>query len=155
METNFVLQRKAQAQNSTWGEFRDPTNRLIATILERGAVMPDHPRIPAGRYKLIHKPGGSKFDARYKARFPKWFRGMIEVADVPGRSEILIHTANRYTDLLGCLGTGEGKPDGTIEVGGEFQIPPGTSMTAFESLYPLLYKAIDKGGAWLDVRDIQ
>jgi hypothetical protein len=151
--TTFTLQRRGHDKVSTWGELRDGRDRLIATILERGPAPMDHPCIPAGRYPLIHKPGGSRFDARYKARFPRWYRNMVEVSQVPGRTAILIHTANRYTDLLGCLGTGKVTP-GIAETPNGYQIPPGTSMPAFEEIYPLFYKAIDGGEAWLDVKDV-
>ena len=49
--------------------------------------------IPAGTYKVI------------KHKSPK-FGECLWIQDVPGRSEILIHVANKSSELLGCIGVG-------------------------------------------------
>ena len=54
--------------------------------------------IPVGTYEVI------------KHVSPK-FGPCLWVQDVPGRSEILIHPANYWFDLLGCIGPGENHVD--------------------------------------------
>jgi hypothetical protein len=63
--------------------------------------------IPKGSYKAK------------KHNSPK-FGECLWIQDVPGRSEILIHKGNYYTDILGCvlIGTGLGyiNKDGIVDV---------------------------------------
>jgi hypothetical protein len=49
--------------------------------------------IPKGNYKVIRRSS------------PK-YGNHFHILDVPGRSYILIHNANYYSDLLGCIGVG-------------------------------------------------
>lgn len=107
----ITLNRFRQDAYGTMGELRLPDGKQCY-ILER-AASGDHPRIPAGTYKLGLKPiGASHFDNGSKGPddIGKWMgaahRGMIQVLDVPGRTEILIHPANSAMELLGCLAPG-------------------------------------------------
>ncbi|MBK5213368.1 MAG: hypothetical protein JJE55_06885 [Flavobacteriaceae bacterium] len=50
--------------------------------------------IPAGKYQVV-----SRFSPKFKNHF--------HVLDVPGRSYILIHPGNYYTDILGCILVGD------------------------------------------------
>lgn len=50
--------------------------------------------IPKGAYKVLR---------RYSPKYNNHFH----VTNVPGRSYILIHHANYYYDLLGCIGVGQ------------------------------------------------
>jgi len=50
--------------------------------------------IPTGNYKAV---------IHYSPKFGK----CLWLQDVPNRSEILIHPANFYHDLLGCIGIGK------------------------------------------------
>lgn len=54
--------------------------------------------IPKGIYKVIRRTS-----AKYGNHF--------HVTGTPGRSYILIHSANYYHDLLGCIGVGNGLSD--------------------------------------------
>lgn len=155
----YVLERLVEDTNSTGGKWCDAvTGKQIAGILERGATMdhlPEHdrhPRIHAGRYRLRFKTDGSKFDVRYAARFP-WFRHMIEIAGVPGRGEILIHTGNKFTESLGCLLTTT-EPPGILPTERGYEIQAGASLPAFETLYRQIYAALDAGEAWVTIKDI-
>lgn len=105
------LSRFREEVTGTIGDIRLP-NGQHCYILERPKDG-DHPRIPAGTYALGLKPiGASRFDNGSKGPddIRKWMgaahKGMIEVLDVPGRTEILIHPANAIGQLLGCLAPG-------------------------------------------------
>lgn len=52
-------------------------------------------RIPAGTYKVVKRRS-----LKHKEHF--------HLLDVPGRSWILIHTGNYYTQFRGCIGVGYG-----------------------------------------------
>ena len=55
-------------------------------------------RIPEGEYELHWRTTGS-----WAARFRKWgFPGSLEVKDVPGFSDILLHVGNDHDDTAGC-----------------------------------------------------
>jgi len=71
------------------------TGRFSYPLLERPATG-DHPCIPAGEYDVDWTDDG---------RHPK-HNPCYEVMDVPGRTAILIHAANVYEELLGCLAPG-------------------------------------------------
>lgn len=146
----FTLSRVAEDANSTSGQLLDEAGKVLVAILEGGKATPGHTRIPAGTFPLQKKNGWSKFDARYRRSFPSWYQGMVEVAGVPDRSDILIHTGNTFGDSEGCLLAG------LVIVKGKtgFEIPAGASMPAFNLLYPLLYRAINQGETQMIVRDI-
>ena len=120
----FVLTRHAETPRSTWGELEVQTwnpgaeegepdvmvdRVILCKTLERGLSNPDgHPRIPAGTYKVIHKPfGSSHFDAALQAFPIPNYQGILWLPEVPGRQNIEIHTANFVEQLLGCICTGE------------------------------------------------
>lgn len=107
----ITLSRFREEVTGTMGELR-LQGGPSCYILERPKDG-DHPRIPAGTYVLALKPiGASRFDNGTKGPddIRKWMgaahKGMIEVLDVPGRTEILIHPANSMAQLLGCLAPG-------------------------------------------------
>lgn len=148
----FRLQRLAETAFSTSGVMIGPDGSALAHILERGPNDSQHPRIPAGTYRLkFHGP--SHFDEVYSGMFgadglkPGM---MVEVAGVPGRTAILIHCGNSFTDSLGCLLTGTSVAKGHD---GNFIIPGGLSHPAFHKLWPLLAAAIEGEGAELVVTD--
>lgn len=148
----FTLVRMADTAFSTWGELGEPDGAPLCKILERGAGNPDHPRIAAGLYRLDCKPlGASRFDADFAALIGPGYRGIPWLPDVPGRSDIEIHTANSVEQLLGCLASGE---EITRAADGEFAILGGTSRRAYARLYPVLLAAIAAQGAQLRIHDI-
>ena len=61
-------------------------------------------RIPEGNYPLVWRETGS-----WAARFRKYgFPGSLELRDVPGFTDILIHIGNDHEDTAGCLLLGFG-----------------------------------------------
>lgn len=163
-DTELTLQRLAETLGSTGGKITLGDKDIVATV-EPGKDQPvAHPRIPAGRYQLKMKEGGSKFDARYKSRFPAFYKGMIEITGVPGRSEVLLHTGNVASvkgdngvwmpkDSEGCVLLGT-TPPGALQSAGGWEIQAGTSMQAFAQFYPLIYKLLGQGNVFLVVKDI-
>lgn len=140
----------AQTPRSTRGFLWTPNGvGKIAEILERGAANPDgHPRIPAGTYNIgIRDFGESEFD-KSLASIVTGYRGIPQVLDVPGRTSIEIHPANWVTELLGCLATGFSL---NSQPGGDYYVPPGTSRTAFASVYGHIIGAVDSGGAAIEI----
>ena len=126
-----------------------PDRRFLAYTLEdehRDEKLPGETCIPAGRYKLaLRRHGG--FHARYLSRHgPAWHRGMIEVCDVPGFSDILIHVGNTDRDTAGCLlvGTGTDSRKGFV----------GNSTDAYRLVYPVLRDAVEAGESWITYRDL-
>lgn len=76
----------------------------------------DHPCIPVGVYDLILIPSPH---LRYVTP---------EVLNVPERTAIRIHVANRASELLGCTAVGENRANNVV----------GNSKIAFEKLMTLL-----------------
>lgn len=58
-------------------------------------------RIPAGTYQVKLRTHGG-FHERYKTRFD-FHEGMLELLDVPGFTDILIHVGNTERDTAGCI----------------------------------------------------
>lgn len=97
-------------------------------------------RIPAGLYALELKPlGTSKFDMRANALMSTAggrHLGMIRLVDVPGRSEVLIHWGNYWSDTEACLLPGAGRMtgwDGSLAVS--------ASRDTYQRVYPAIAAA--------------
>jgi hypothetical protein len=93
------LQRTQLGTNGkpTLGKLTSNDGKFMCYTLERSHDG-DHPCIPAGTYKVTedwHHPSDPK---RYRCP---------ELLDVPGRSQIQIHVANRCSELQGCIAPGE------------------------------------------------
>ena len=91
----LTLKRIKQDKVQTTGQlfFKD---KMIAVTLELGWNENQNriSCIPLGSYKVVRRKS-----AKYGNHF--------HVLNVPSRSYILIHHANYYKDLLGCIGVGE------------------------------------------------
>lgn len=159
----LILERIASDEESTLGklslEDADGGGRaFLAYVCEdehRDEKVPGETRIPssAGRapYRLaLKRIGDSRFDARYTQKFGRAFhKGMIQLLDVPGFSEILIHTGNTEGDTAGCLLAGTGwARDGR----GHYMVT--NSVAAYRRLYPLIAEAIASEIVTLEIRDL-
>jgi len=149
--TTFTLYRRNETPRSTWGELLGNGAAIMCKVLERGALNRDHPRIPSGTYELARKPfGSSHFDRASRDLMGEVYKGILWLPRVPGRTNIEIHTANHFTELLGCLALGD---EITADDNGDFMITGGTSKPAYARIYPILSEAIDEGGAQLTIKD--
>lgn len=98
-----TLIRWAQNTRATHG--RLSLNGVTWLTVERSRTDVAHPCIPVGVYAL-------KLDLYHRGGYPAF-----EII-VPGRSRILIHAANRASELEGCVAVGE-----SLEIfGGEIGI---------------------------------
>jgi hypothetical protein len=77
--------------------------------------------IPTGNYKAV---------IHYSPTFGK----CLWIKDVEGRSEILIHAANFYFDLLGCIGIGKD----LVDIDGDSYIDVTSSRDSLTELMELL-----------------
>lgn len=147
----FILARRGETQLSTWGELSGP-NGVVCKILERGAGNPDHVRIPAATYQIKRKPlGTSEFDATLSGLMGDTYKGILWLQDVPGRSNIEMHPANLYSQLLGCLATGTSI---SLDPDKNYQITGGTSRAGYLTTYKQISPAIDADGAQIIIQDI-
>lgn len=125
----LTIKRGPSTDEGTFG-----TAQLDDGPVWRSGELPDRDnrprtsRIPAGTYTAS------------MVMSPHFKRKLYRLADVPGRSEILIHKANfcgdvscgLKADLLGCIGLGMGV--GELEVDGHTQtalLRPGVAFDAF------------------------
>ena len=94
-----------------------------------------HTRIPEGIYKLkLRKHGG--FHTRYLERYGKeWHKGMIQVMDVPGFTDILIYCGNKHEHTSGCILVGDSLSPRFL----------GSSRDAYAKVYPAVAKELSKG----------
>lgn len=105
----YTLQRIKQNSTATFGEMRDAIGLHLCFTLERPYVDANHDGITDKGVSCI--PAGTY---RVKRRWsPKHHRNVYGLLDVPGRSDIEIHSANDARELEGCiaLGTGFGEID--------------------------------------------
>jgi hypothetical protein len=98
--------------------------------------------IPNGTYDLRLRTWGG-FHERY-AKADHWtggiHEGMIEVMDVPGFTDILIHTGNLDKHTDGCLLVGDGVSQNVTDLGSLTG-----SRTAYKRIYPQIRKAMQDG----------
>ena len=105
-------------------------------------------RIPAGTYKLkLREHGG--FYTRYTARW-SWHKGMIEVMDVPGFTDILMHLGNKDDDTAGCILVGNTAEVNTINPGENNLL---RSRDAYVRVYPKIAEGIEQGDTELEIMD--
>jgi hypothetical protein len=102
-------------------------------------------RIPPGMYDIgLRRHGG--FHERYKARYPEFHVGMLEILDVHGFTDILIHCGNTDDDTAGCLLVGD-----TLEQNATERGHLGSSRAAYERIYPAIAAA--DGNLFLQIFD--
>ena len=89
-----TLTRQPSTAFGTFGDLVTDSGFKCRT-LERPAAIADHPCIPAGAYTV-------KWTVGVHPKHPQ----VYEVQNVPGRTAILIHSANVYEQLLGCIAPG-------------------------------------------------
>lgn len=151
----FSLPRLAETDCSTHGKIFLPDGKWLVDTLERGSRNPDgHSRIPAGTYPIDVRspPYHSKFDVTL--RDPRYlgsdYHGILWIPDghIPGRSAIEFHPANWYTELEGCIATGEIT---NTDAKGDFWISE--SRKAYCRFYPVILAAIKVGGAQIAISD--
>lgn len=94
-------------------------------------------RIPSGKYKVRLRTVG-RLHEKYRVRFPKFHKGMLELVDVPGFTNILIHIGNTDDDTLGCILVGRKV---VISNNGKFTLEDST--TAYIQLYNKVIENID------------
>lgn len=146
----FVLSRLNSGKFSTRGEI-SLEDETICETLERGPAGGLHPRIPSGKYPITIRHWASKFDTTMRRLLGDEYRGMLLLKNVPGRSAIEIHPANRYGELAGCIAPGLRVLPGQDD---EYYVPGGESGPALVKLYNIVYEAIDvDGNVWLEVKD--
>lgn len=139
----FTLRRLREDKNklSTLGALFDEEGRQLCWTLEQGwhGNQRQVSRIPAGVYPLtVRKFGG--WHLKLEKRFPDMHAGAIELANVPGRSAILIHPGNWHRDTLGCILPGE---EQGFAADGAYAVLQ--SNAAYRAIYPGLLSAALKG----------
>lgn len=91
-------------------------------------------RIPEGTYKIELREYGGHHN-RYSVKFPDMHVGMLQVMDVPGFTDILIHIGNNEKHTSGCLLVGRGvRLNSLVE-----------STIAYQNMYIKVVKAIKRG----------
>ncbi len=74
----------------------------------REVKVPGETRVPRDTYEITLRTYGG-FHERYLKRFGADFhKGMLELKDVPGFTDILIHILNDEKETDGCIGVGDG-----------------------------------------------
>jgi len=105
----------------------------------REVKVPGETCIPAGTYELAVRDYGG-FHERYSDPH-SWansiHRGMLEILNVEGFSDILIHTGNRDEHTRGCILVGDGATQNVTEEGA-LQ----SSRAAYRRIYPPLIAAM-------------
>ena len=146
MTPRFHLSRRKTSPRATQGVLLDlsyKTPRQLCDTLERGpgTNRPGVDRIPEGVFRLgLRTQGG--VNARYRKRYGDEFHdGMVEVLDVPGRTYILFHRGNFFTDSLGCILLGSG-----VWTDSDGELAVANSDATYKRVYPILRDAIKKSG---------
>jgi hypothetical protein len=90
--------------------------------------------IPKGEYLLKFRDFGGYYE-RYKRKFNDHEAGMIEITNVDGRGDILIHIGNTVADTLGCVLVGQ-------EVDSVKSMVYNSTKAYSLNVYPLLAKLL-------------
>ena len=121
----------------TW-DLPGPWTEFICFTLEdefREEKIMHHTRIPEGIYKLKLRGHGGHH-TRYLERYGKeWHKGMIQVMDVPGFTDILLHCGNKHEHTSGCILVGDSLSPGYL----------GSSRDGYARVYPQVRDELLKG----------
>ena len=150
----FEVLRFSSQKESTLGllfQIKNNEREFMAYTLEdeaRTEKVWGETRIPAGRYELgLRTEGG--FHKRYLLKYGYTFhKGMIQVLNVPNFEYILWHIGNTDDDTAGCLLVGDESiqnltRNGLIK----------NSASSYHRIYPIVAKAIQQGGCWVNYID--
>jgi len=146
-DKTYVIFRYSDNDESTLGLFFDwsgESPRFLCHTLEdehREEKVFAETRIPAGAYRVKLRSYGGHHD-RYSNKFPRIHVGMLEVMDVPGFTDILVHCGNDDDDTAGCLLLGETANSNIPGVDGFV----GSSVAAYKRVYPEIAKVLMDGG---------
>lgn len=130
----------AENQNSTLSQMR-VDGAFFCFVIEDGhrpVKIAGETRIPEGVYKVKQRTYGGFYE-RYRARHGHAFA--IELENVPGFADILIHTGNTKEDTRGCLLVA----DQAGRLGPDYVGTAGTSTPAYTRLYAAILRAFTMG----------
>ena len=144
------LLRFSSEDDSTLGVLRDESGRLLAFTIEdekRDTKVYGETAIPEGTYKLRLRTWGGMHET-YKKRY-SWHEGMIELEDVPGFTNILIHTGNTDDDTDGCILVGLRVRENRETNGYLYD-----SAVAYERVYKYILPLLKEGDVYLTIKSI-
>jgi len=130
-DIKLIISRNEEHEGSTVGIMTSDGEHLCYTLEDgyQEEKIPGETRIPKGTYDLKLRTFGG-YHGRYSKRYGEMHKGMLEVLDVPGFTDILIHTGNDKTHTRGCTLVGSSyakNPDGFFVT---------ASRKAYKSVYP-------------------
>lgn len=96
-------------------------------------------RISAGVYPIKLRTENSTLNTKYAKEYPAMHKGMLEITDIPGFSNVYYHKGLTDKDTLGCPLTGAA----VDSIKGE--IIRGSSSPAYEAMYQKVVAAMDAG----------
>jgi len=105
-------------------------------------------RIPAGKYLLELRTIGT-FHEKFKVRYPRIHKGMIEITNIPNFSAVLIHPGNTEKDTSGCILVGDRIDEQKMQIVG------GTSTPAYLRVYLKIANHLALGHkATIEIQDL-
>lgn len=123
-----TLTRTVRSQFGTFGKLE--TGSFECASLERPHDIVDHPCIPAGEYDVDWTDVHPHHNPCY------------EIMRVPGRTAILIHSANWYQELLGCVAPGA-RAEEVVDIEGKHLGKPGNKQYGVSASGPALKALLD------------
>lgn len=158
MSKHFEIQRFSSQSKDTLGLFfnAESVYKFRCFTLEdehRTEKVYGKTRIPAGLYELKLRTHGG-FHQRYQQQYGTDFhKGMIELKDVPGFTNVLLHIGNDDDDTAGCILVGD-SCDSNVENKNDKGFI-GKSRNAYERLYPEIRDALlDGEPVYLRIRNL-
>lgn len=131
------LQLVAETMNSSISVMA-VAGEFVCFVLEDGyrdKKVKAETRIPAGVYRIEKRTTGGFYE-QYRDKLKHDFS--IQIVDVPGFENILIHIGNTVKDTAGCLLTGLG-----VGFNGNFAVNQSTA--AYLQVYETIRLAFDRG----------
>jgi hypothetical protein len=145
----LILRRKIDTGFETLGKLFLEGKFLCYTLEDtyREKKIKHKTRIPAGLYKLALRAYGSHY-LKYVRKFVDIFhKGMIQIMDVVGFTDILFHIGNSKEDTSGCILVGS---DYREESGRIYLV---SSTVAYKKVYPIIQKMIKYAEVELEIID--
>lgn len=112
----------------------------------RDNKVPKETRIPEGAYRVGVRTWGG-FYRRYREKFPSFHKGMLEILDVPGFTDILFHIGNLESNTDGCQLSNYGVMAKPGQMSGQ------CSTDAYVDFYKTVIDAALAGNLYINIID--
>jgi len=145
----ITLQRFSAGDESTLGLLFIDGHFICYTLEDekRTKKVYAETRIPSGKYLLEVREYGGHHE-RYSKKYPAIHQGMIQLVNVPGFTDVLVHIGNDDDDTAGCILVGNQQVENISQSGKLID-----STSAYLKFYSIVIDSVINGNCYLEIKE--